>query len=120
MSVTAIHTERLQREYLESLAQRVRAWRLREGKSYFSMPTSLWDEAVAAARQHGLRQVARDLGLNGDELRRRMGLPASAGAVEAALEEQVQFAELPGVGAALAAALPPTPAQLPAVATADR
>ena len=47
-----------------------------------------------------------------------MGLPASAGAVEAALEEQVQFAELPGVGAALAAALPPTPAQLPAVATA--
>ena len=123
MSVTAIHAERLQNEYLESLAQRVRAWRFREGKSYFSMPTPLWEEAITAARKHGLRQVARDLGLNRDELKRRMGLapqlvhsvPAGAAALSPPLEEEAQFIELPGVAAALAAP-PASPLAEPATA----
>lgn len=109
MSVASIaRTERLQSEYLDSLSQRVRAWRFREGKSYFSMPTPLWDEAVAAARKYGLRSTSKLLGLNRDDLKRRMGLidpvksdvaPAAAGAEEDS--EDPQFIELPGVAAAL-------------------
>jgi len=98
-------------EYLQSLAQRLRMWRLREGKSYFSMPTALWDEAVGVARKIGPGPAARALGLNRDDLLRRMNQPASAESVSAAaaeaLEEEAEFAELPGVAAALTAERPP-------------
>jgi hypothetical protein len=84
-------------------------WRLREGKSYFSMPTALWDEAVAAARKYPLRLVARELGVSRDDLKQRMGMPVSAQTTrtktsEAVLEEAL-FIELPGVAQALT--LPP-------------
>ena len=52
-------------EYLTGLAQRVRMWRLREGKSYFSMPSSLWDEDVTAAHKYPLREVSRQKVANG-------------------------------------------------------
>lgn len=96
-------------DYLKGLGERVRMWRLREGKSCFSMPPALWDEVVAACRKYPLRMVSRETGVSRDELKRRAGLPvgkgmASAAEVEAALEQEAQFIEAPGIAAALAAA----------------
>jgi hypothetical protein len=115
MSVTSVvRTERLETEYLDSLSQRIRAWRFREGKSYFSMPTPLWDEAVAAARKYGLRSASKMLGLNRDDLKRRMGLlpltkPEAPSCVTVAETEgeELEVIELPGVAEALAS--PPVP-----------
>jgi hypothetical protein len=100
-------------EYLKGLAQRVRMWRFREGKSIFSMPTSLWDEVVAATRKYPLRLVSRETGVKRDDLKRRMGLPVSSETVSATAaaaleEEEAQFCEMPGVAAALARQLAPT------------
>lgn len=128
MSVTPIartepaaRTERREVEYLESLGQRIRAWRFREGKSYFSMPTPLWDEAVAAARKYGLRSAAKMLGLNRDDLKRRMGLlpetvPDDPPQVTTpkAQNDELEVIELPGVAAALCAP-PPAPEPGPIV-----
>src|SRR5688572_1724221 len=108
--------------YLESLAQRVQMWRLREGKSYFSMPSHLWDDVVAAARKYPLREVARVTGLKRDDIKRRMGLPVSAEAVSAstaeAVQEEAEFIECPGVARALTG--PPVAAErTAATATAN-
>lgn len=101
-------------EYLQGLGQRVRMWRLREGKSYFSMPSSLWDEVVAAARQYPLRLVSRETGVNRDELKQRLGLAnrtgtSSAAVSQAALEEEGEFIEMPGAATALLATASPEP-----------
>lgn len=89
-------------------------WRLREGKSYFSMPSSLWDEVVAAARQYPLRLVSRETGISREELKQRLGLANRTGAShaavsQAALEEEGEFIEVPGVAAALLATVSPEP-----------
>jgi hypothetical protein len=103
--------ERKERDYLEGLAARLKMWRLREGKSYFSMPSALWDEAVAVARKIGLTRAARQLGLNREDLQRRMGLAPPAEAPRAAAfpaaSEEAPFIELPGVAQALTSTASP-------------
>jgi len=37
------------------------------------IPGGLWDEAVRAARQHGVHRVSRELGLDYNHLKRRCG-----------------------------------------------
>jgi hypothetical protein len=37
------------------------------------IPDGLWDEAVRAARQHGVHRVSRELGLDYNHLKRRCG-----------------------------------------------
>jgi hypothetical protein len=48
------------------------AWReARRGAE--RIPDGLWDEAVRAARQHGVHRVSRELGLDYNHLKRRCG-----------------------------------------------
>ena len=48
------------------------AWReTRRGAE--RIPGGLWDEAVRAARQHGVHRVSRELGLDYNHLKRRCG-----------------------------------------------
>jgi hypothetical protein len=121
MAVTPA-AERLKSEYLERLSQRFRAWRLREGKSYFSMPTPLWDEAIAAARDVGLRKASRLLGLNRDELKRRMELApeVNTDTTPQAAEEPLEVIELPGVARALMMPSPTTECERPALLDTER
>jgi hypothetical protein len=48
------------------------AWR--EGRRGAErIPDALWEEAVRAARQHGVHRVSRELGLDYNHLKRRVG-----------------------------------------------
>jgi hypothetical protein len=59
-------------ERLSSLGERFRMWQKRQGKSYFKMPSYLWDDAFDLVPIFGGRRVARELGVGRDELLRRM------------------------------------------------
>jgi hypothetical protein len=48
------------------------AWRERR-RGAERIPGGLWDEAVRAARQHGVHRVSRELGLDYNHLKRRCG-----------------------------------------------
>src|SRR5438105_2347871 len=88
-STVATAPTRFDIERLGSLGERFRVWRMRQGTtargeaSYFKMPSSLWDEAFEFVPLFGARRVAREIGLNRDELLRRMNeaqCPAAASA----------------------------------------
>jgi hypothetical protein len=109
-AVTAEQRKQMREEALFALAQRIQEWKLREGKSYFSMPAPLWNEAVRAAHEHGAPWAAHLLGINRDDLERRMELARRASDFDTASTpiasepppEDAQFIELPGVAQALA------------------
>src|SRR5688572_4317125 len=81
-STVATVAMQLENERLTALGQKFRLWQRREGKSIFKMPSYLWDEAIGfVERGFGLRSVARELGVDREELKRRMleaQLPARA------------------------------------------
>jgi hypothetical protein len=72
------------------------AWReTRRGAE--RIPDGLWDEAVRAARQHGVHRVSRELGLDYSHLKRRCGGMARG---HAATASAPVFVELDGSAAA--------------------
>ena len=72
------------------------AWReTRRGAE--RIPGGLWDEAVRAARQHGVHRVSRELGLDYNHLKRRCGGVAGG---QAATASAPAFVELEGPAAA--------------------
>jgi hypothetical protein len=74
------------------------AWReTRRGAE--RIPGGLWDEAVRAARQHGVHRVSRELGLDYNHLKRRCGGVARGQAARASAPAKV-FVELEGPGSA--------------------
>ena len=109
-SAVATVAMQLENERLTALGQKFRLWQRREGKSIFKMPSYLWDEAIGfVERGFGLRSVARELGVDREELKRRMdeaqrpacpvaALPASVaapGAPEADVDvKPMQFLDL--------------------------
>jgi hypothetical protein len=130
-SAVAKAPTRAEIERLESLGERFRMWQKRQGKSYFKMPSYLWDESFDLVPIFGGRRVARELGVGRDELLRRMNeaqqpIVASAPtrasvsdtsqAPELALP-QIEFLDFemdwPGTEASQ-----PTPVDRPAVSTA--
>lgn len=73
------------------------AWReARRGAE--RIPDGLWDEAVRAARRHGVHRVSRELGLDYNHLKRRCGGVAVNRA--AATASAPLFVELDGPAAA--------------------
>lgn len=71
------------------------AWReTRRGAE--RIPGGLWDEAVRAARQHGVHRVSRELGLDYNHLKRRCGCVARGPAATASAPV---FVELDGPAA---------------------
>ena len=71
------------------------AWReTRRGAE--RIPGGLWDEAVRAARQHGVHRVSRELGLDYNHLKRRCGRLARG---QAATASAPVFVELGGPAA---------------------
>jgi hypothetical protein len=71
------------------------AWReARRGSE--RIPGGLWDEAVRAARQHGVHRVSRELGLDYNHLKRRCGIIATG---HAATASAPVFVELDGPAA---------------------
>lgn len=57
---------------LERVRMGFAAWR--EGRRGAErIPEALWDEAVRSARQHGVHRVSRELGLDYNHLKRRVG-----------------------------------------------
>jgi hypothetical protein len=57
---------------LEMLRINIKHWRDEKGLSYRFMPVHLWDEAIVLGRLLNVRRVACVLGLNLEELKRRM------------------------------------------------
>jgi hypothetical protein len=81
---------------LERTKMRFAAWReARRGAK--RIPGGLWEEAVRAARQHGVHRVSRELGLDYNHLKRRCGCVAS-GRAGATVSAPV-FVELGGPAA---------------------
>ena len=60
----------------DGLARRLRQWRARQ-RSRGSLPQWVWDEAAEAAQEHGVSRVARLLGLDYYQLKRRVSAPPS-------------------------------------------
>jgi hypothetical protein len=71
-SAVAKAPTRVEVEQLSSLGERFRMWQRREGRSYFKMPSHLWDEGFDLVSLFGATRVARELGVKRDELQRRM------------------------------------------------
>ena len=71
-STAAKASTRVDVERLSSLGERFRMWQKRQGRSYFKMPSHLWDDGFALVPIFGATRVARELGVNRDELLRRM------------------------------------------------
>ena len=75
---------------LDDTRRRVERWRETRPHQHASMPPTLWDAAVAAARQHGLYRTARALRVDYGALKKH--LEAAAGA--AAARSSTTFVEL--------------------------
>lgn len=63
---------RWSQESIEKLEDRIEHWR-RTRKKRSPMPESLWEAAARAAREQGVYAVARGLGLNYENLKKRAG-----------------------------------------------
>lgn len=73
MSLTAVpNTAAAEDEQLEMLRINIRHRRKEKGLSFRFMPVHTWDEAIILARLLNVRRVACVLGLNVEELKRRM------------------------------------------------
>jgi hypothetical protein len=109
MGVAAVVTsESEENDRLEMLRINVRHWRKESGLAFRYMPVSLWQDVTAAARKYGVARVACVVGVNLEDLKKRVGHcdPEPAPALPPMASEP-QFIELPGV-------LPPDPPPAPA------
>jgi len=82
---------------IEQVRQQLQHWRDTRPHRRAPIPSSLWAEAVALARQHGLYQTARALPIHYGGLKKRLEAADRTGVVN-----QLQFVELK-----------PTPATVP-------
>jgi hypothetical protein len=86
---------------LEMLSINIRHWRKEKGLSFRFMPVHLWQEVIVLARLLGERRVACVLGVNLEDLKRRMQGGHSPGAHSTVIApsepDSPQFIELPGV-----------------------
>jgi len=81
MSLTAVpNTPAAEDDRLEMLRINIRHWRKDKGLPFRFMPAVMWDEAIMLARLLNVRRVACVLGLNVEELKRRMEGRQSPGA----------------------------------------
>ena len=81
MSLTAVPTTpAAENDQLEMLRINIRHWRKQKGQPFRFMPMQYWDEAIVLARLLTVRRVACVLGLNVEELKRRMEGRQSPGA----------------------------------------
>jgi hypothetical protein len=101
MTLTAVpNTPAAEDEKLEMLRIEIRRWRKEKGLSFRFMPAAMWDEAILLARLLNVRRVACVLGLNVEELRRRMEGRQSPGAhttVSAPADPAPADPDMPGV-----------------------
>jgi hypothetical protein len=81
MSITAVaNTPTADDDKLDMLRIEIRHWRKDKGLPFRFMPASMWNEAIGLARRLTVRRVACVLGLNLEELTRRMEGRQSPGA----------------------------------------
>jgi hypothetical protein len=101
MSLTAVpNTPAAENDKLEMLRINIRHWRKEKGLAFRFMPAPYWDEAIMLARLLNVRRVACVLGLNVEELKRRMEGRQSPGgytAVQAPVEPDTPGAITPRV-----------------------
>jgi hypothetical protein len=98
MSLTAVpSTPAAENEKLEMLRINIRHWRKEKGVPFRFMPVQYWDEAIMLARLLTVRRVACVLGLNVEELKRRMEGRHSPGAHTTVEAQAPTDADQPGV-----------------------
>ena len=59
---------------LDELAQKIDHWRANKKSRVERIPKELWDEAVKLAKIYSPKEVAKSTGLNGGDIKRRLGI----------------------------------------------
>ena len=74
--MTGTGKRRVRSTRLDQTRRRVERWRETRRHRHVSMPATLWDAAVVAARQHGLYRTARTLHLDYGALKKHLAATA--------------------------------------------
>jgi hypothetical protein len=117
MSLTSVpNTPAAEEDKLEVLRVNIKHWRKEKGVPFRFMPAHYWDEAIMLARLLNVRRVACVLGVNVEELKRRMEGRQSPGAH--ATVQAVADVDQPGVIAPRVCDLPDIAVTPPSAPTA--